>query len=222
MIKQITTIFTRNHRLPGRASAPIVPKRYMSSKVAVILGGNGVYDGSEIQEVAALLFSVSRAGYEIQCFAPDKPQHHVLDRTKGEEMKESRNVLVESSRVCRGNIKALSQLPSTVEEYACLMVPGGFGVAKNLCNHATEAQGDASKLLIEPALVESIKKFNGLKKPIGMCCIAPVIAANVLKAKVTVGSAVGERWPYSGKHTLAYTFIHSHMSLILSVLLTNL
>ena len=171
----------------------------MSSKVAVVLAGNGVYDGSEIQEVMALMFTVSRAGYEAQCFAPDKPQHHVLDHTKGEEMSESRNVLVESSRICRGNIKPLSDLPSSVDEYACLFVPGGFGAAKNLCNHATEAQGDATKLIVEPDLEESIKKFNGSGKPIGMCCIAPVIGASVLNAKVTVGQAAGDKWPYAGK-----------------------
>ena len=200
----MTINFRRSHRLLDSARALTIPKRSKSSKVAVVLGGNGVYDGSEIQEVAALLFSVSRSGYEVQCFAPDKPHHHVMDHTKGEEMNESRNVLIESSRLCRGDIKALSQLPSSVDEYDCLMLPGGFGVAKNLCNHATEAQGNASKLYIEPALVESIKLFNRSNKPIGMCCIAPVIAASVLKAKVTVGNAKGKKWPYAGKYSLTH------------------
>merc|ERR1712113_805528 len=31
-----------------------------------------------------------------------------------------------------------------------------------------------------------------------LCCIAPVIAADVLKCKVTVGQAEGDMWPYGG------------------------
>ena len=200
-----------------RGSLLQVTNRYMSSggapkprRVALVLAGAGVYDGSEIQEVMAVMFNVSRKGYELQCFAPDKLQHHVIDHTKGEEMNESRNCLVESSRICRGNIKPLTELPSSVDEYACLIVPGGFGAAKNLCNHATVAQGDVSKLIVEPALADSIKKFNNAEKPIGMCCIAPVIAASVLKAKVTVGKAVGDQWPYGGTVQAVINYGGSH------------
>ena len=77
-------------------------------------------------------------------------------------------------------------------------MPGGFGAANRLCNHATVAQGDASKMVVDADLEAAIKAFHAAKKPIGMCCIAPVIAAHVLKATVTVGEAEGAKWPYGG------------------------
>merc|ERR1719502_580583 len=111
-------------------------------------------------------------------------------------MEASRNVLVESARIARGKIAPLSSLDASA--YAALVIPGGFGAAKNLCNHATVAQGDASKMVVNADLQKAMVAFHGAKKPIGLCCISPVIAAHVLKCKVTVGQAEGDMWPYGG------------------------
>jgi enhancing lycopene biosynthesis protein 2 len=165
-------------------------------QIAVVLSGSGVYDGSECTEAVAALVHVSRAGYTPVCFAPDKEQHHVVDHTTGDEQPAPRNSLVESARIARGAVKPLADLDAY--GFAALVVPGGFGAAKNLCNHATVAQGDASKMVVDADLEAAIKAFHAAKKPIGMCCIAPVIAAHVLKATVTVGEAEGAKWPYGG------------------------
>ena len=126
--------------------------RYASTaagkKIAVVLSGCGVYDGAEATEAVATLVHLSRAGAEVSCYAPDKPQFHVIDHTKGAPIEEGRNVMTESARISRGAISPLGELRE--EEFAALVIPGGFGAAKNLCNHATVAQGDASKLEVCP------------------------------------------------------------------------
>lgn len=167
-----------------------------SKKVAVVLSGCGVYDGAEITEAVAALVHLSAAGYTPACYAPDKPQHHAVNHTTGEEESAPRNVLVESARIARGAIAPLSSLDAS--SYAAIIVPGGFGAAKNLCNHATVAQGDASKMEVDADLLAALQAFHGAQKPIGMCCIAPVIAAHALQATVTVGQAEGDQWPYGG------------------------
>lgn len=42
----------------------------------------------------------------------------------------SRNVLVEAARIARGNIKSLDKLSAA--DFHALVIPGGFGAAKNL------------------------------------------------------------------------------------------
>ena len=96
-----------------------------------------------------------------------------------------------------GEITALASLD--VAAFDALVIPGGFGAAKNLCNHATVAQGDKAKLVVEPAVERAVAAFAAQGKPIGLCCIAPVIAAALIPGvRVTVGRAEGEQWPYGG------------------------
>ena len=114
----------------SRPLSTVAPK-----KVAVVLSGSGVYDGSECTEVVSILIHLSSAGYSASCYAPDKNQHHVVNHVTGEEMAEKRNVLIESARLARGNVAPLSDIDASL--YDAIIVPGGFGAAKNLCNHAT-------------------------------------------------------------------------------------
>ena len=99
-------------------------------KFAVILAGCGVYDGAEIHEAVLTLLAIDKAGASYQCFAPDIRQHHVVNHLTGAEMAETRNVLVESARIARGNIKALNEFKAA--DFDALIFPGGFGCAKNL------------------------------------------------------------------------------------------
>ena len=99
-------------------------------RAAVIFHGNGVYDGTETTEAVSLLVGLSRIGAQVQVFAPDRPQAHVVNHTTGEEQANPRNILEESARIARGNIKALSELKAS--DYDALLIPGGFGAAKNL------------------------------------------------------------------------------------------
>lgn len=142
-------------------------------KVAIILSGCGVFDGSEIHETVSLLVHLSRAGAECHCFAPDAPQAHVIDHLKQAPTGETRNILVESARIARGSIKPLAQLHA--QGFDAVFFPGGFGAAKNLCDFA--AAGHACT--VTPEVERVLHAFHSAGKPIGMCCIAPVIAARV-------------------------------------------
>ncbi|XP_060612509.2 putative glutamine amidotransferase-like class 1 domain-containing protein 3B, mitochondrial [Anolis sagrei] len=163
-------------------------------KVAVILSGCGVYDGSEVHEVSAVMVHLSREGAQAVLFAPNVPQKHVVNHATGQPMeKEERNVLAESARIGRGNVKDLDLLK--VQDLDALIIPGGFGVAKNLCSWASEGK-DCS---VSEGVEGAIRAFHAAGKPLGLCCIAPVLAAKILPGcEVTVGhDAECETWPYA-------------------------
>ena len=144
------------------------------SKVAVVLAGCGVYDGSEINEAVLTLLCLEQQGASYQCFAPDVEQMHVVNHLTGEPAEgESRNVLVEAARIARGNIKDLAEV--AVEEFDALLVPGGFGAAKNLSNFSVAGAG----IEVQPDFLQVARAFHDSGKPIGLICIAPVMAAAI-------------------------------------------
>ncbi len=151
-------------------------------KVAVILSGCGVYDGSEIHEATLTLWALSKNEVEYQCFAPDKEQYHVINHLTGEVTEEKRNVLVESARISRGNIKALTELKA--EDYSGVIFPGGFGAAKNLSSYAINAE----TYTVDEDVARIVKEFHFSKKPIAALCIAPVILAKVIGGTLTIGN----------------------------------
>ncbi|CAD7962868.1 unnamed protein product [Amoebophrya sp. A25] len=167
-------------------------------RVAVVLAGCGVYDGSEIHEAVFTLNQLSKRKANYQCFAPNIPQMHVIDHTKGEPMEgQTRNVLVESARIARGQIQDLEKLNPS--DFDAVIFPGGFGAAKNLCDLAVKGPD----VTVQPGVEKVIKEFHSLGKPQGFCCIAPGIAAKVLgqdhKVEVTLGGETeGDQWPYAG------------------------
>jgi len=155
-------------------------------KFAVVLSGCGVFDGAEIHEATLSLLAIVKQGCRYDIFAPDVQQHHVINHLTGEEMDESRNVLVESARIARGKISDLKQFKPAA--YDGLLFPGGFGAAKNLSTWAFEA-ADAAVL---PEVEEAIKGMVQLGKPVGALCISPVILARVLGAvSLTIGDDEG-------------------------------
>lgn len=144
------------------------------SRVAVVLAGCGVYDGAEINEAVLTLLSLEQQGATYQCFAPDREQMHVINHLTGEPVEgESRNVRVEAARIARGNVLDLAD--ARVEEFDALMVPGGFGAAKNLCDFAV-AGADMS---VQADFLQLARSFHEVGKPIGLICIAPVMAAAI-------------------------------------------
>ncbi|WP_440867445.1 isoprenoid biosynthesis glyoxalase ElbB [Symbiopectobacterium purcellii] len=149
-------------------------------RVGIVLSGCGVYDGAEIHEAVLTLLAVDRAGAQAVCFAPDQPQFHVVNHLTGEVTGENCNILVESARITRGNIQPLSQADAS--QLDALIVPGGFGLAKNLSDFATKGaacQVDESLAL----LTQEIYKQN---KPIGFICIAPALLPKLLGESVRV------------------------------------
>lgn len=154
------------------------------TKVAVVLSGCGVFDGSEIHEAVSVLTHLSRHGARVQCFAPDI-QLEEIDHLAQKPTGHKRSVLVESARIARGDIKPLDQLKS--KQFDAVVFPGGFGAAKNLCDFATKGPD----CTVNPQVRRVINEFHEEGKPIALCCIAPVIAAKVLgKASGGLGCAV--------------------------------
>ncbi|NGN99681.1 isoprenoid biosynthesis glyoxalase ElbB [Grimontia sp. S25] len=153
-------------------------------KVAVILAGCGVYDGAEIHESVLSLLAIEQAGASWHCFAPDVDQHHVINHAAGEESGETRNVLVEAARIARGEVTPLSEL--NVNEFDALLLPGGFGVAKNLSTFATSDE----EMEIEKEVLRVCKAFAIAEKPAGYVCISPVLIPKVYGpgAKGTIGN----------------------------------
>lgn len=143
-------------------------------KVAVILSGCGVFDGAEVHESVLTLLSIAKNGATYQCFAPDIEQMHVINHLTGETMAgESRNVLVESARIARGEVKSLSEL--NPEEFDAVILPGGFGAAKNLCDFALKGADST----VHPLVLEKCQGFAKSNKPAGYACIAPAMMATV-------------------------------------------
>lgn len=163
-------------------------------KVAIILSGCGVYDGSEIQESVLALLCIAQQGGLYQCFAPDIAQYHVINHLNGQEMPEKRNVLTEAARIARGNIKNLKEYNAA--DFDALVLPGGFGAAKNLTKWAFEGpEGDINED-VKNAITQTVL-FN---KPVCALCMAPAVIAKALqntnyKAHVTVGTDK-EKSPY--------------------------
>lgn len=142
---------------------------------AVILCGSGFKDGSEIAESVAVLWALSLAKVTWQCFAPEAPQHHVVNCLTGTEMAESRNQLVEAARIARGHVKPLKELKAS--DFSGIILPGGFGAAKNLCDFAFKGVHGS----VIPELQSALSDFREAQKPIGAVCIAPVLVALALK-----------------------------------------
>lgn len=158
---------------------------YKDKKVGVVLSGCGVYDGSEIHEAVLTLLALDRLGAQIVCMAPDESQMHVINHIKGEPAtNESRNVLVESARIARGEIKNLSNV--NARDIDALIFPGGFGAAKNLCTFAV----DGVDCQVNEEVERLVKEMHAAKKPQGFICIAPALAAKILgefKPQLTIG-----------------------------------
>ncbi|EGR2321228.1 isoprenoid biosynthesis glyoxalase ElbB [Vibrio alginolyticus] len=153
-------------------------------KVAVILSGSGVYDGSEIHEAVLALYAIEKAGATWHCFAPNIDQLHVINHLTGDEMDETRNVLIESARIARGNIGDVAKL--NVDEYDALLLPGGFGAAKNLTDFAVSG----AECSINTHVAQACRAFANAKKPAGYLCISPVIIPMIYEqgVKGTVGN----------------------------------
>jgi enhancing lycopene biosynthesis protein 2 len=154
-------------------------------RVGVILSGCGFLDGAEIHEATCTLLSLDRRGAQLVAAAPDVDQLHVVDHVKGAPSEgASRNVLLESARIVRGQITELARV--SVRDLDALILPGGFGVAKNLCTFAVEGRA----MRVQPDVERLVREMRGAGKPMGFICIAPVIAAKLLGAEnvsVTIG-----------------------------------
>lgn len=160
----------------------------MSQKIAIVLSGCGFKDGAEIHESVLTILHVVKSGATPTFFAPNIDQFKVVNHISDEEMSETRNVLVESARIARGEISDLKELKA--DDFDAIIFPGGYGAALNLCDFALKGP-DAS---VNSESERVLKDFHQAKKPIGLICIAPALGAKVLgdqNIKVTIGTDEG-------------------------------
>ena len=161
-------------------------------RFAVVLSGCGRADGSEIHESVSALLAIDKAGCTYQCFAPNIAQAAVINNLTMEKMDEQRNVLVESARIARGDVKNLNEFD--VSDFECIIFPGGLGAITNWCDFAQKGVACDVDSSVNQALKDSYE--NGLV--IGAMCIAPVIVAKVLgKHGITV--TIGNDKTVAGK-----------------------
>ena len=157
---------------------------------AVILSGCGIFDGSEIHEATATLLALDRAGVKATVCAPTGPQMHVVDHQSGQPAEgESRDIRVEAARIARGPVLDLADVDPA--DYDAVILPGGFGAAKNLSTFATEG----ADCTVRDDVAALLKAFHAAGKPIGAICIAPAVVARVLgpiaPVRLTIGTDPG-------------------------------
>lgn len=163
-------------------------------KIGILLSGCGVYDGAEIQEAVLTMLAIKESNHDYVCISVDKPQHHVINHLTGEEMKESRNMLVEAARIARGEIRNIMQVSPA--ELDALVIPGGFGSAKNFTKWAFA--GPDGEIMPEVKLF--LVNLINIGKPIAALCVSPVVLAKALEGSdihlnLTLGTNV-EPSPY--------------------------
>lgn len=158
-----------------------------NKKIAVFLAGCGHRDGSEIRESVATLYALSKFNVQVQSFSLNKLQYDVINHlTQEAQSGEKRNLLQEAARIARGTIEDVHALFEEFKDYHGIIFPGGYGVAKNLCNFALQG----SQASVDPQIERLIQMFWEAKKPIGAICISPALVALALreiKLELTLG-----------------------------------
>jgi enhancing lycopene biosynthesis protein 2 len=158
------------------------------AKVGVVLSGCGVFDGTEITEAVSVLVALDKRGAEIVCMAPNKAQSGVVNHLTKEPDAHARNVMEESARIARGKVKDLATVRAA--DLDALIFPGGFGAAKNLSDFASKG----ANCIVHPEVRRVVEEMHAAGKPIGLACIAPVLAAKILGTRspqLTIGTDKG-------------------------------
>lgn len=162
----------------------------MSTKrIGVVLSGCGYLDGAEIHESVLTLLALEKAGVDIVCMAPDRDQADVVDHRTGKPSRETRNVLTESARIARGNIQNMKDVD--LDQLDAIVLPGGFGAAKNLSTFAV----DGPECRVDEDVAAALRTLHAAGKPIAALCIAPAVLAALfgeqLHPSITIGTDAG-------------------------------
>jgi enhancing lycopene biosynthesis protein 2 len=189
-------------------------------KIGVLLSGCGVYDGAEIQEAVLTLLAIDEIGAEAVCISIDEQQHHVINHLTGEEMPEQRNMLIEAARIARGKVREIQSIaPADID---ALVIPGGFGSAKNFTNWAFNGPDGQ----IDPRVKLLLVNLINVGKPIAALCVSPIVVAKALEGSeihthLTIGTD-SEASPYdiaSFTAGLAKTGAHTEMKSVREILI---
>jgi enhancing lycopene biosynthesis protein 2 len=154
-------------------------------KVGVLLAGCGVMDGSEIHEATLTLYFLDKCGADYVCMAPNREQLDVIDHATGNPATQKRNVLVEAARIARGKIADVNSV--SAGDLDAIIIPGGFGAAKNLCTFAKDGPGCS----VDEGVSKLLQELYRQKKPIGALCIAPALLARLFGKEFPVELTIG-------------------------------
>jgi enhancing lycopene biosynthesis protein 2 len=144
---------------------------------AVILSGCGILDGSDVWEVVLLSHYLSIKGKSPVFYAPDEMQKEVVDHLTQVPTDERRNVLKESARMARGEIRELKSLSG--KDIDGIILPGGYGTIRNLADYLGEPKNGYLKPSSD--LQRIIREIFRRKKPIGACGLAGLLVASALR-----------------------------------------
>ena len=157
----------------------------MAHRVGVLLSGCGYLDGAEIHEAVCTLLALDEAGADVLCMAPDI-ECNVVDHVSGHETGETRNVLAESARIARGQIRDVASVSAS--DVDALILPGGYGVAKNLSDFAVKG----ADMTVQKDVERLVRAVHEAGKPIGAICIAPAVISRLIPGvSLTIGNDAG-------------------------------
>ena len=154
-------------------------------RIGVLLGGCGLYDGSDVFETVLVIQALEAAGERALLLAPDRMQTRTIDHRTGDTMPgEERNVLRESARLGRGRVQDLAEVPP--DDLEALIVPGGYGPAINLGGGFAET-GAARGL--DPGVERFLRACLEAGKPIGLVGLGEIPIRLVLDQEVEAPAA---------------------------------
>jgi enhancing lycopene biosynthesis protein 2 len=155
-------------------------------KIGVVLSGCGHKDGSEIHEAVFTLQALDKSDVDVIIMAPDMDQFHVINHLNGEEeISESRNILVESARIARGEVVDVATISG--QQLDALIFPGGTGMAKNIFDYSMAG----INCTVIPDVQRLVVEVLEANKPLGAICIAPVMVAKILEYLGRTGTVTG-------------------------------
>jgi enhancing lycopene biosynthesis protein 2 len=175
----------------------------MVVRVGILLSGLGYGDGSDAQEVVLATLYLSEADADVIFIAPDGHQSDVIDHRSSKRLNERRDILIESARVTRGQISPVDQTDPV--ELNGLIIPGGLGVIKNLCD--LFSAGESCRIH------DGVRHLVGImvrrKRPVGAISHGVVLLARILSHRqgVTPTLTVGNDAQMAG-HIQAMGGIH--------------
>ncbi|QKX00814.1 isoprenoid biosynthesis glyoxalase ElbB [Wolbachia endosymbiont of Dipetalonema caudispina] len=147
-------------------------------RAIVVLSGCGYLDGTEVREGVLSLLALDQQEVKVQCFAPDIGITQVIDHKTKEATQEKRDVLVEAARIARGEVYDLKE--AKAEDFDMLVIPGGYGIIKNLSDLAEKRD----IVTVLPEFERLVSEFFIARKPIGAICISPAIVTLILSSRI--------------------------------------
>ena len=157
-----------------------MPERYspepLRIQVGMLLSGCGHYDGTDVQEAVLCGLALDRRGARVILLAPRRPMLHVVDHTSGDETEEApREIQREASRLLHDRIHEPEGYP--LETLQALVIPGGFGAAKNLMTSFARP-GEGRKA--HPDAEAVVRHFLEHQKPVGVVGLGDILYRHLI------------------------------------------